>query len=139
MNSSDSSPDSNISFRDINQPFDYFEFIEDRYSGSAPLQRIFSQALSYPGKRAVCLGEEIINPSENIQKEIDELSELYSGYRMDGLHRITFWFEPLDEVTKLDEVSSDALAGYVVLKKDVIPEKFKKGQTLRFTFFGRTN
>lgn len=97
------------------RPFSNFDFVDQRYQGSFPIRRLFSQARS---RNVRTLVVESVPAEGVVDDENCEIRSLFPDYQMDGLVRLSFWkaiFTNQAEISSL--VASDCI-GYALLKLD---------------------
>jgi hypothetical protein len=108
---------SDLEFISLAQPFSSFQFVEDRFSGSNPIRKIFSTARC---RKAGTLVYERIPAQGNIADENDCILALDPGFVPVDLIRLSFWECSLEESGTFPE---DKCIGYAILKHDKIPKK----------------
>src|SRR6266542_2898587 len=72
----------------IARPFSNFDFVDQEFSGSAPIRRLFSQARS---RKAQTLVIEDVPAEGAVADENTELLSYFSDYTMGLLRRVSFW------------------------------------------------
>src|SRR4030095_16614089 len=70
------------------RPFANFDFVDDRFQGSFPIRRLFSQARSR-GYRTIVLEE--VAAAGAVADENAEIRRLFPDHTMSQLCRISFW------------------------------------------------
>ena len=102
----------------LNSPFSNFDFVDKHYDSESAIRRLFSQARSHGSKTLV---EERIKAEGVLLSENREISRIHPDYRMTGLKRLSFWNRSVKSVEDISKLSSDALVGYFIAKKDCVP------------------
>jgi hypothetical protein len=103
--------------------FSAFSFVEEEFAtvslekGFVSLRRLFSQSRHRHGKTLLI---EKIRADGAIADENDELTRLFPGYRPGELLRYSFWNVVITQKT-LKKLSAEALLGFAILKRDIIP------------------
>jgi hypothetical protein len=112
---------SKIEILNIARPFSNFKFAEDRFGGSYPIRRLFSQARCRDCKTLVI--ENV--PAEGVvAEENSEILEIFHDYQMTGLVRLSFWkiaFAKPEDLETIDGLKF--CVGYALLKKDSCPSQ----------------
>lgn len=97
------------------RPFSNFDFVDQRFQGSFPIRRIFSQARS---RDAATLVVESIPATGVVADENLEIPKYFPDFQMEALVRLSFWKSPFtgkDDIHLLD--AADCI-GYALLKLD---------------------
>ena len=100
----------------LEPPFSFFDLVETRFGGYDSIRRIFSLARSF---HAETLTIENLPPSGIIAEENEDILARYPDYRNVALLRLSFWEKTICH-SDLPDLTSNALAGYAILKHDVI-------------------
>ena len=99
-------------------PFSCFDFVDQHFPDCESARRCFSLARSH-GLKTVTV--EPIPAAGLIDEENTEIGTRCPGHTMGGLVRLGFWSRPFKSVAGLGKCKSDALIGYAILKRDVVP------------------
>lgn len=101
----------------ISRPFSNFDFIEDNYGDFLPLRRIFSQVRQHDGKILI---KEIINESEDIHQENEDLNSIYPDFSSSSseLHRLSFFKKKINSHESISSLSNEDFIGYAIIKLD---------------------
>jgi hypothetical protein len=110
------------------RPFSNFDFVDQRFQGSFPIRRLFSQARSVGVKTLVL--ESV--PAEGIvADENQEIRTLFADHTMEGLVRLSFWKKRFTTEQEIGELHSEDCLGYALLKLDRTPS----GKVFRWHVF----
>jgi hypothetical protein len=102
------------------QPFSCFDWAEANHFSTESIRRCFSLARSL-GMRSFIV-EDI--PAEGIiHAENQELNALVPDHTMPELKRLSFWTEPIADVTAVASTNPAALCGYAIVKHDRVPSR----------------
>jgi hypothetical protein len=104
-----------LEFVSLARPFSSFEFVEDHFSGSPPIRKIFSIARCREAETLIC---EKIAAVGNVAEENDDLRALDPAFVAKELVRLSFWKSRAETGDTLQD--SDCI-GYAILKLDAIP------------------
>ncbi len=105
-------------------PFSCFDWVDANIAQSESIRRCFSLARSL-GMRAF-MAEEI--PAEGIiHEENQELKVLAPDHTMPALKRLSFWKEPITDLTAVSSTDPAALCGYAIVKHDRAPSRKRDG------------
>lgn len=99
----------------LSQPFSNFDFVDNRFQGSFPIRRLFSQARSRKCQTAVV---EEIPAAGAVADENGEIKALFSDHQMDALRRISFWRSRFTQETDIIQQSTEDCLGFAILKHD---------------------
>ena len=113
-------PSSHVELVSLDRPFSNFRFAEERFSGSFPIRRLFSQARSRKCKTLVL---EDVYPHGSVEAENVEIKEYYPDFQPLQLKRLSFWKETVTEIGEVDHLLSKDCVGYAILKLDQVPSK----------------
>lgn len=99
----------------LERPFSSFEFVENRFSGSPPIRKIFSIARCRKAKTLVC---ERIPAEGGVAEENEDLLAMDHAFKAEELVRLSFWDS---QAISCDELRGKDCIGYAILKLDEIP------------------
>jgi hypothetical protein len=107
----------------LDRPFSNFEFVEDRFSGSAPIRKLFSASRC---RHAHSIILEKVPAAGTLAEENEDLLAMAPDFAHETVYRISFWQEPLAEDGS-SPLRSDNCLGYALLKEDAAPSRNLKG------------
>jgi hypothetical protein len=106
---------SNVEVVPVTKPFSNFDFVDDRFQGSFPIRRLFSQARSRECQTAVL---EEIPAAGAASDENGEIKGLFPDYHMAALRRLSFWRGKFKEEKEISNQDAAACIGFAILKHD---------------------
>ena len=117
-------------FVSLKRPFSNYDFIDSEFRVGQDFisaRRIFSQARIHACRTLVI---EHIEAAGAVQDENEQLRKLDSKHRSLYLLRLTFWSEEITDESEFEEIDSEALKGYAILKADELPGSGKRVSTV---------
>ncbi|EKD27884.1 MAG: hypothetical protein ACD_79C00511G0005 [uncultured bacterium] len=109
-----------ICFEKIVPPFSSFDYVEKHFGSIEALRRIFSLGRSFNAQTLII---ENISSQGILDEEDKEIKELYPDYIKGELKRISFWLKPIDSINQLNRYNNKVLAGYAIIKRDIVPSQ----------------
>lgn len=97
------------------RPFSNFDFADDRFQGSFPIRRLFSQARSRDCRTAVL---EDIPAAGAVADENGEIKGLFPDHHMQALRRVSFWRSKFKKENEISKQDADECIGFAILKHD---------------------
>jgi hypothetical protein len=105
----------NLEFVPLARPFSSFEYVEDHFSGSPPIRKIFSIARCREAETLIC---ERISAEDGVAEENEDLLALDPAFFAEELVRLSFW---RSQVASCENLHQSDCIGYAILKLDQIP------------------
>jgi len=105
----------NLEFVPLARPFSSFQFVEDRFSGSAPIRKLFSIARCRETETLIC---ERVVAEAGVAEENEDVRVLDPAFIAKQLVRLSFWKSSVGPGDSLQE--ADCI-GYAILKLEEIP------------------
>ena len=104
----------------LDRPFSNFLFAEQRFQGSFPIRRLFSQARSHTCRTLVV---EDVPATGVVDDENQEILRLWPDYKSKGVKRLSFWKTPFTSIEHVRGLSDADCFGYALLKRDICPSR----------------
>jgi hypothetical protein len=106
---------SNVEVVSVVRPFSNFDFADDRFQGSFPIRRLFSQARSRDCRTVVL---EDIPAAGAVADENGEIKGLFPDHHMQALRRVSFWRSKFKKENKISAQDAGECIGFAILKHD---------------------
>lgn len=104
----------------LNSPFSCFDWVEANLAPTDAILRCFSLARILEAKSFI---EEEISATGIVLEENNEILGMAADYRMTGLKRVSFWSVLINDPAKVGKAGVEALLGYAIFKRDVVPSR----------------
>ncbi len=111
---------SSVEIVPLKAPFSNFLFVEKRFGDIPSIRRLFSLSRIHSCETLVY---EQIPPKGVVKDENSEIRARYPDAEEGKLVRLSFWKPAFVQKRKLESLTSEDLAGYAIVKQDIVPSK----------------